>query len=680
MPPGSQKGTGGKKGSGVMRQRSRNTTPSSVPATASLPPIETYDTEYLELRIERFRALTHDDVVDPGVSNAMMPDAKSLDGMVARLQRLANTIELRSNFYDKGMRSLASARKNRVDEVDDTARTDDEEREKKPRKKRKAPDSLAPQDTRPGELSFSNIDSTLFSDPELRNSHLAADLAHDSPSANYPLFSLPERSSPLRESTKSRKHDRGESASSSLSPPAQASPTAMDVDEKKKPEEDGDEEESSSDEESRPARSAVPPSHTFGDDFSTFPDPTVYEIRPVTPGMSEEEIKEIYCVAKYPKSDLSELLPGNPPDKDFSNSKPANQISFSTFSSYIEPYFRPFSEEDLAFLRERGDRVTPFTMLKRGKKHYTEIWAEEDGAMAVDSPHATRDRHPPNQPRGTIDFMSDDVGETDKLSVGPLLTRLLSMMRPEARAPTEDRTNGVNGDAHMSMDLNGDGPDGAMDEKPNNLQPATNMPESSTEAWKKASHPKLDYGQVDERIKQELRHIGFLPSDGNVEAEYDGHFDDEVSARLRLLQQRLREQMLVNGARKARLMELVKERMAYQEYQTILEDLDTQVQGAYLKRTRTMGKTKKNKRPGGAGGGSHFVNAANTARPGIGDLTKTLMERRKRWISTIGSIFDDEGIRKVPRTEDPDSSIFKADVMAGLVQKEKDQWDEDDEE
>lgn len=169
MPPGSQKGTGGKKGAGAMRQRSRNTTPSSVPATASLPPIETYDTEYLELRIERFRALTADDVVDQGVSNAMMPDAKSLDGMVARLQRLANTIELRSNFYDKGMRSLATARKNRVDEADEAGRTDDEEREKKPRKKRKAPDSLAPQDARPGELSFVNTDSTLFESSRSKN-------------------------------------------------------------------------------------------------------------------------------------------------------------------------------------------------------------------------------------------------------------------------------------------------------------------------------------------------------------------------------------------------------------------------------------------------------------------------------------------------------------------------------
>ncbi|MBE3042488.1 hypothetical protein IMZ48_07895, partial [Candidatus Bathyarchaeota archaeon] len=98
----------------------------------------------------------------------------------------------------------------------------------------------------------------------------------------------------------------------------------MDVDEKKHKAEEEEEEESSSDEESRPVRSMVPQSHTFGDDPSTFPDPTVYEIRPVTSGMSEDEIKQIYSVAKYPRSDLSELLAGDPPDKDFSNTKPTN--------------------------------------------------------------------------------------------------------------------------------------------------------------------------------------------------------------------------------------------------------------------------------------------------------------------------------------------------------------------
>ena len=523
----------------------------------------------------------------------------------------------------------------------------------------------------------------------------------------------------------------------------------MEVDEKAKAAaaEDNDDE-SSSDDDGRPPPPARPQANTFGDDPSTFPDPTVYEILPVEPGMTQDEIKEIYSVATYPKSDLADLIAGDPPDRDFSNAKPSNQINFSTFSTHIESYFRPYTEEDLAFLRERGDRVTPFVMPKRGKKHYSEIWAEEDGAMAVDS-NQGRDKLPPNQPRGNIENMDDDVAETDKLSVGPLLSRLLQAMRPEHRAPTaEDRpaTNGVNGDGDTTMtgmsgfDLSfGDGPSFSTPTQQTNgagglsngngvappagsssetsLPAATAMPESNSEAWKKATHPKLDYAQVDERIKQELRHIGFLPSlsadaatsngagasaslggstsnpsapngagaaaDPSTTADYDGHYDDEVAARLRLLQTRLREQVLVNGARKARLTELVKERMAYQEYQTILEDLDGQVQAAYLKRTRTMGKKPKKARPGAGGAASAAAAAsagAGMARPGIGDLTKTLMERRRRWIESIGTVFDGENLGKVPRVTDEGSTIFKAAEMAALMKKEKDAWEEEVEE
>jgi transcriptional adapter 3 len=461
----------------------------------------------------------------------------------------------------------------------------------------------------------------------------------------------------------------------------------MEVDEKPKVEDP--EEDSSSEDEGAPPRPQLPQSQTFGDDPSTFPDPTVYEIRAVKPGMSEEEIKEIYSVARYPPSDLADLIAGDPPDKDFSSAKPSNQISFSTFSTYMEPYFRPFTEEDLGFLRERGDRVQPFHMPKRGTKHYTETWAEEEGTMVIDSPQPTGRLSPSIAAKGTIENMDDDIAETDKLSVGPLLTRLLQAMRPEHRAqPAEDKPtiNGLtNGDISMNGDMNGDAgdaPGAGGDDRPPAIPPATFMQESASEAWKKASHPKLDYQQVDERIRQEMRHMGFLPLEGSAEGDYDGHFDDEVAARLRLLQDRLKEQILINGAHKARLTELVKERMAHQEYQTILEDLDSQVQAAYLKRTRTMGKSKKTKRPGGAGGGSHFVGgAAGMARPGIGDMTKTLMERRRRWIDTIGSVlFTDESLGKVPRGSDPNSSIFKRAEMAELQKKEKELWDEEVEE
>ncbi|KAK5663583.1 hypothetical protein OQA88_4014 [Cercophora sp. LCS_1] len=700
-PSSSQKGTGKKGGAGAMRQqqqRSRNTTPSAVPAVASLPPIETVETETVDLHFEVFRNLTYEDMVDPSSAGAMFPDSRALDALIERLQKLGTIIEARGLTCDRGMRLLAQNRKLRMDELavergrEEERRqkdVDDEERERKAnKKKRKAHDSLAPHG--------GNI----------------------------------ERSSPLRDpgGSKGRKLSRGDdSASSSLSPVAPRTPSNMDLDDKTKAEDNADDSDSSSD--GRPPPPARPQANTFGDDPSTFPDPTVYEILPTYPGMSEEEKREIYSVATYPPSDLADLIAGDPPDKDFSSAKPSNQINFSTFSTYIDPYFRPFTEEDLAFLRERGDRVTPFVMPKRGKKSYADVWAEEDGAMSIDPP-AGRDRLPPNQPRGSIEHMDDDVAETDKLSVGPLLARLLQAMRPEHRAPPPDTSgaNGVNGDGDVSMNgvasfdfsfdtaatpglsgsqvngtngftngltngVNGTngtvlGPNGEQA-----LPPATFMPESNSEAWKKATHPKLDYSQVDERIKQELRHIGFLPilphdpsnpgaapqPDPATTADYDGHYDDEVAARIRLLQSRLREQVLVNGARKARLTDLVKERMAYQEYQTILEDLDSQVQAAYLKRTRTMGKKPKKARPGAASAVAPGAGAPGPgmARPGIGDMTKTLMERRRRWIESIGMVFDDEGVMRVPRASEEGSSIFKPVEMADLMMKEKEAWEEE---
>jgi transcriptional adapter 3 len=102
---------------------------------------------------------------------------------------------------------------------------------------------------------------------------------------------------------------------------------------------------------------AIPQYQTFGPDPSTFEDPTIYHIRPVTPGMSEEEKREIYSVAEYPHDDLHDLIPGTPPDRDLSNAKPQSQIAPQTFASYLEPYFRPLSEEDLAFLRERVGNI-----------------------------------------------------------------------------------------------------------------------------------------------------------------------------------------------------------------------------------------------------------------------------------------------------------------------------------
>ena len=102
-----------------------------------------------------------------------------------------------------------------------------------------------------------------------------------------------------------------------------------------------------------PSTAGMAQSQTFGPDPSTFDDPTIYHIREVTDDMTEEEKKEIYCVNSFPKSDLSHLIAGTLPDKDFSNAKPSNQVNANTFATHIEPFVRPLTEEDMAWLKER---------------------------------------------------------------------------------------------------------------------------------------------------------------------------------------------------------------------------------------------------------------------------------------------------------------------------------------
>jgi transcriptional adapter 3 len=386
--------------------------------------------------------------------------------------------------------------------------------------------------------------------------------------------------------------------------------------------------------------------------------------------MSEEEIKEIYCVAEYPSNDLHELTPGTPPDKDFSNAKPASQVNATVFANYVEPYIRPLTEEDVAFLKERGDRSNPFVLPRRGPRHYKEIWADEDGAMHIDT---NDNRLPPNEARGSAEEISDDILESEALSAGPLLSRLLSVLRPEGRGTQKhhEETNGVNGDA---MDID-EGAGAPADVSNNNSLPAAaQLSEFLQPGWK-APQPlaRTDYASFEERMMLELKHYGMVSDTDETTASYDHHFDDEIAARLRLLQIELRKQSVINGARKQRLLELTEERMAQQEYNTIADDLDNQLNAAYLKRNRNMGKGKKNtKRPGGAGGGSHPAPNAGISRPGVGEPIRTLMERKSQWNNTIGPVVN------YGKTGLPKASIFPEDKMKVLEDKEIEGWDIED--
>ena len=111
---------------------------------------------------------------------------------------------------------------------------------------------------------------------------------------------------------------------------------------------------SSDDAHQPPQAASITQYQTFGPNPLTFDDPTIYEIRPITDDMIDEEKKEIYCVASFPHDDLKDLIAGTPPNKDFSNAvKPNNQVAAHTFSGYLDNFLRPLKEEDIGFLNER---------------------------------------------------------------------------------------------------------------------------------------------------------------------------------------------------------------------------------------------------------------------------------------------------------------------------------------
>ena len=117
---------------------------------------------------------------------------------------------------------------------------------------------------------------------------------------------------------------------------------------------------------------------------------------------------------------------------------------------------------------------------RRGKKSYRQIWSEEDG-ISYDQSQDDRDQLPLNQGRGSIDTLTDDKVETNEVSIGPLISRLCSLLRYEHRTLPEDSSASTNGDVPATTGLGGDAmdldqPNGEAESKPENKPlPSTNL-------------------------------------------------------------------------------------------------------------------------------------------------------------------------------------------------------------
>lgn len=386
----------------------------------------------------------------------------------------------------------------------------------------------------------------------------------------------------------------------------------------------------------------------------------------------EDYLKRKYGVVSYPTNDLKELLPGEIPDMDFSKPKPTNQIQFNTFLSSVDAFFREFTEDDTKFLQSKyilpqnlqfvksyEPEISPYTIPKLGPL-YTEIWMKEDNNQNIANltPPPLSD---PNSilPRKSGKDISDSCMESEEVSCGPLVSRLLSaiLKDDENVLPKEENPGGLNCDSFVGTPMS--------EPETNSPSSVFSLPKIQDHGWLN-SNSNIDYASFEERLKRELKYVGIytnLPKEVGKSTEdpdwLTGREDDEISAELRELQSTLQNVTTRNIKRKSMLIPLLEKQLAWQEYCSILENLDKQVDQAYIKRIRApKNKKKKQQTPGPEllGNGSTSQAAIQAAHQQAANSSlKSLLDKRQRWISKIGPLFDKpEIMKRIPR-----ESVFK---------------------
>ncbi|GJJ11866.1 hypothetical protein Clacol_006104 [Clathrus columnatus] len=284
-------------------------------------------------------------------------------------------------------------------------------------------------------------------------------------------------------------------------------------------------------------------------------------------------------------------------NEDFSKQKTPQQTAIATFWSYVEPWLRPIREEDVGLLEWDGDEETPFIVPPLGR-HYTELWDDEDNGrfLALTGSPIPTPKTASLSKWDPLTIQESDLLCTDKgHALGPVHERLLSAILP---VPVlADGRPAASGNVKPS--LNG-GPrcidPVACDDRIGKLKPFDGDKQP----------PKVNIQDMQERLIKELRSFGLL---GDEEPDYSKTPDDPLAAELRQCQRQLRAQMALNKARRQRLCEVAKVRLARNEFEEHLAALERSILAKYnqLQKRDMPKQAKKKKKSGGAGGGAHVV-------------------------------------------------------------------------
>lgn len=115
----------------------------------------------------------------------------------------------------------------------------------------------------------------------------------------------------------------------------------------------------------------------------------------------------------------------------------------------------------------------------------------------------------------------------------------------------------------------------------------------------------------------------------------------------------LKTQVAVNNARKDRLLQVTKERLAYSEYKKVLEGLEKLIEQAWVKRYAALKKAGKKQKgkgkeqagpPAAAVGDTGAAMGRREGVPPLSDQVKLAMDARRRWLNTVGAALEGDPI------------------------------------
>ncbi|CAO1628699.1 unnamed protein product [Sympodiomycopsis kandeliae] len=260
------------------------------------------------------------------------------------------------------------------------------------------------------------------------------------------------------------------------------------------------------------------------------------------------------------------------------------QVTYQTFQTYVDGWFKTITEEDVAWLARVEDVSDERFKLPPLGRHYKEVWQQEDSSSHLSQyPNDLQSRQEDHDGGGGDDDKQHKNG-TLSGGVGPFDPRTLSDEHAYGTASTEAK-GGPLAERVLSMLL----PDQTPSSINGNGIPAGNPSFPPP--------PPQDMSSYESSIMQELQFLDLISP--QTLSSSSSRQDDEISQLLRRVSSTLKDQIGLNERRRHRLRDIAKDRMAYQDYHSCLLHVEKQIEVGWYKRQsllkKLISKKKSNK-------------------------------------------------------------------------------------